>query len=525
MTESLGGVRRDRSPIDALIARVARTDRTRVALRRARTTRRLVLDLTVVLGVAGAGVAVLAGAGHSDSAPAVVLFVAGLSASGGSAAALMLMFAARLAGDARVVWIGLTVGWYCLLAIPVSIARDLEAEHEALAAAGTVLVDGVAVALWLLVLVAPSMPSAVVVLRTSVGTVAVLAAGAAGWALACPTLAMTVAESRSLGLAYALIWVVGALTVLARVADGRVPGLRTVGAGVAMLGAVQAGSFVVSTASAADSTPLLAELRLAAIAVVLWGSLRLVRRALVQLDDEQAAQEEELRCAVVRLAQTAGRDHDLRNGLAGLAGATAVLGKGAGTGHLSRVVAGELHRLDGMLAQPTGTDRGSARGAYAVAPALDGLVMLRRSSGMDVRADVEACLRAVGSPSTLAQVVTNLLANADRHAPGSPVRIAARRRDDRVEIRVRDFGPGVEPGRERAVLEPGIRDERAPGLGLGLHVCRTLLAAEDATIEILPADPCSPGCVVVLTLPRGERTGPERPRRPQRARDPSPASS
>jgi two-component system OmpR family sensor kinase len=177
-----------------------------------------------------------------------------------------------------------------------------------------------------------------------------------------------------------------------------------------------------------------------------------------------------------------------------------------------------------MLTQPSGQDRGGARSAYPVAPTLDGLVMLRRSIGMDVRADVEPCLRAVGSPSTLAQVVTNLLANAERHAPGSPVRIAAARRDDRVEIRVRDFGPGVRPGRERAVLEPGTRDERAGGLGLGLNVCRTLLAAEDATIEILPADARSPGCLVVVGLPAG-RFGPGRPGPgQQRERDPRPVA-
>jgi two-component system OmpR family sensor kinase len=145
-----------------------------------------------------------------------------------------------------------------------------------------------------------------------------------------------------------------------------------------------------------------------------------------------------------------------------------------------------------------------------VAPAIDGLVLLRRSVGMDVRADVEPGLYVVGSPGTLAQVMTNLLANAERHAPGSPVRIAAVRRGNEVEIRVRDFGPGIPAGRERAVLEPGTRDHRAGGLGLGLHVCRTLLAAEDATIEILPADPGSPGFVVVLGLLAGERVASER---------------
>jgi len=282
---------------------------------------------------------------------------------------------------------------------------------------------------------------------------------------------------------------------------------------------------VVLPSPAAESSPLFAALRLVAVAVLLVGGLRVLRQALLSLNAEQALREAELWRAELALARAAERDHDLRNGLAGLAGATVVLGGGVESAALSRIVAGELRRLDGLLAQPTPTDAASAPGAYAVAPALDGLVMLRRSVGMDVRADVEPGLCAVGSPHTLAQVLTNLLANAERHAPGSPVRVAAFRRGDRVDIRLRDFGPGVRSGLEGAVLEAGTRDERTGGLGLGLHVCRTLLAAEDATIEILPADPRSPGCVVVLGLPARDCAGPECPRPPLRVPGTSPVTS
>ncbi len=524
MAELIKQVRPHASLIDAVVAKAARADRRRGRgrVRRADGARRMVRNLVVVLGVVGSAVAVSARVGdvHAEATSAVAFLLAGLAVSGGSAAALMTLFAARLTGAARATWIGLTIGWFSLLAIPISMVRGLERDQP-LSAAGLVLVHAVAILLWLLVLLAPPLPTTTRLLWGLLGAVAALVVGAVLWATTAPASAEAVAESRLWWSACALGWIVGGLIMVGRASLGHVSGLGVVGAGFAMLGAVQAGR-VVGSSSALETAPLFSALRLVAVAVVLCGALRVLRRALVRLSAEQAIQEKELRHAELRLARAAERDHDLRNGLAGLAGATAMLGGGAETGPLCRVVAGELRRLDGMLAQPTGQNRNGSGSAYAVAPAIEGLVMLRRSVGMDVRADVEPGLYAVGSPTRLAQVVTNLLANAERHAPGSPVRIAARQRDGRVEIRIRDFGPGVRPGRERAVLEPGTRDERAGGLGLGLHLCRTLLAAEDSTIEILPADAGSPGCVVVLGLPAGTRA---RPDLPQRERDTSSAAS
>ena len=522
MTEMIDRAGADRSLIGVVVAQALRIDRS-IATRWTRAGGRVVPHVLALLGVVGAAVVVLVlGKGADPEGTAAVgLLMAGLAASAGSAAALMMMFAARLTGPPPITWAGVAIGWYSLLAIPISTVRGLDGDPGRVAAAGIVLVHAVGILLLALVVVAPPPPSATRLLWSLVGAVTVVVVGAARWVVTAPAVAEAVAGSRVWWLACGLVWIVGGLVLVVRASLECLPGLGLVGAGLAMVGAAQVGS--VALPSPGPGTPLFAALRLVAVGVVLCGALRVLRRALTQLNDEQASQEKELWRAELQLARAAERDHDLRNGLAGLAGATAVLGGGADSEALSRVVAGELRRLDRMLTPPISTDRVGG-GAYTVAPAIDGLVMLRRSVGMDVRADVEPCLWAVGSASMLAQVVTNLLANAERHAPGSPVRIAARRRDGRVEIRVRDFGPGVRPGREHAVLEPGTRDERAGGLGLGLHVCRTLLATEDATIEILPAEARSPGCVVVLGLPAWEWTSPER-QRPQRDRDTSPVTS
>ena len=154
-----------------------------------------------------------------------------------------------------------------------------------------------------------------------------------------------------------------------------------------------------------------------------------------------------------------------------------------------------------LLRAPLGSRNEAGTRTYAVAPVLSGLVALRRSCGMDISLYMDPGLRVAGSPATLAQVITNLVANAARHAPESPVWISATRQSGRVIIRVRDCGPGVPRGRECAAFSRGVRDRGHGGLGLGLAICRDLLSAENGSITILPVDPERLGCDAIVELP------------------------
>jgi two-component system OmpR family sensor kinase len=136
-----------------------------------------------------------------------------------------------------------------------------------------------------------------------------------------------------------------------------------------------------------------------------------------------------------------------------------------------------------------------------VLPVLRQHVVLRRSAGMDIRLDAELGLFVHGSPSSLAQVLTNVLTNCAKHAPGSPVRIQASRAGDTIRIRVSDFGAGIEQGTEQAVLERGVRGAHSNGHGLGLHICQRLLLADGGRIFIRPRRPNEPGCTVFVELP------------------------
>jgi two-component system OmpR family sensor kinase len=247
-----------------------------------------------------------------------------------------------------------------------------------------------------------------------------------------------------------------------------------------------------------------AALRLVGLVIVLVALAQLVRAALHQLRADQWRQQEELAVAALHMERAgelaAERDHELRNGLAGLAGITHLLGTDSGDAEHERIrqaVLSELGRLHAIL------DRGDAppeAQPYLVEPVLTGLVSLRRASGAPVALHSEPGLCACCDSAVLAQVVTNLLANCDRHAPGAPITITAQRRGKTVAVEVRDEGPGLPPGREHAVLERGVRDESAGGTGLGLHISRQLVAREGGDLQLRTVD-APRGCLATITVP------------------------
>ena len=214
--------------------------------------------------------------------------------------------------------------------------------------------------------------------------------------------------------------------------------------------------------------PVFTALRLVGAVIVLVALARLVARSLAAVRSQHFAQQEELTVAALHLERAqelaAERDHELRNGLAGLAGITHLLSSGADDEEQQRLklaVLSELTRLHTIL-----DGRGLAfespdappRAEYAVEPVLAGLVTLRRSAGARITVDVDAGLRACGDAAVLAQVVTNLLVNCDRHAPGAPVTVRGYRAGDRAVVEVRDEGPGLRAALGHDVLQRGVHD-------------------------------------------------------------------
>jgi signal transduction histidine kinase len=115
--------------------------------------------------------------------------------------------------------------------------------------------------------------------------------------------------------------------------------------------------------------------------------------------------------------------------------------------------------------------------------------MRSRSHHDDLQIDlaIEAPgLQINADPSRLAQVFENILHNAIKYAPGSPIKITLDRQDDRAHIQFQDQGPGIAPQHLENLFQ---RFYRAPensttvrGTGLGLYISRKIIQAHNGEI-------------------------------------------
>ena len=100
----------------------------------------------------------------------------------------------------------------------------------------------------------------------------------------------------------------------------------------------------------------------------------------------------------------------------------------------------------------------------------------------------------------VSQVLSNLAGNAVEHSPpGTPVlvRIDARR-DDALEVEVRNAGPRVPSELRDVLFEPFRGRERSRGLGLGLFICKQVVMAHGGTIELDSSDEAGTGFRILL---------------------------
>jgi PAS domain S-box-containing protein len=96
-------------------------------------------------------------------------------------------------------------------------------------------------------------------------------------------------------------------------------------------------------------------------------------------------------------------------------------------------------------------------------------------------------------PDRVQQVIDNLIGNALKYSPtDGNVTVTVDLVDGQATVSVADQGPGISEADRQNVFGAFFRtseatSSQAPGLGLGLYICRELVRAHDGTIEALEA--------------------------------------
>jgi len=240
---------------------------------------------------------------------------------------------------------------------------------------------------------------------------------------------------------------------------------------------------------------------------------------------ETAAAHEAVRVEVeagrLRTALLSTVSHDLRTPLTTIEGSASTLLTGqdaipqATRAALLEAIQDEsrrMNRLIGNLLEMVRVETGAlpVRRSWQPIEEVIGVALLRvepRLAGRAVEVDLPEDLPLVAIDELLMEhVVTNILENAARHAPGeTPIRISARATEESLEIRVRDHGPGlpdaVLAAGSSATVPRGRPIGPGAGHGLGLLICRGIVSVHGGTLTLANAP--DGGAELTVRLPRG----------------------
>jgi diguanylate cyclase (GGDEF)-like protein len=248
--------------------------------------------------------------------------------------------------------------------------------------------------------------------------------------------------------------------------------------------------------------------------------------AALSAQELQAAAEQAQRKQTELLALVA---HELRNPLAPLRGAAALLGRLQSgerlllpriqaiierqVAHMSRLV-GDLVDLSRVHTGKLRLDPCRVDLISIVDAALDACrpAMELRLQNFDVQLPADA-VEIDADPVRLAQVLSNLLGNASKYTPeGGDIALAVQVVGDSLVMTVTDNGIGITAAALPLVFEPFVQDPHATnfngdGLGIGLTVVRELVEAHGGTVSAASAG-TGLGSRFVVTLPLRWRAEP-----------------
>ncbi len=141
-----------------------------------------------------------------------------------------------------------------------------------------------------------------------------------------------------------------------------------------------------------------------------------------------------------------------------------------------------------------------------VAAALKTVTPAANQRGVKLETEIPANASPIqGDPGRIRQVVWNLLTNAIKFTPpGKTVMTRVRADDTMAIITIEDEGEGISPEFLPFIFDELQQEEkgtRAGGLGLGLHIVKTIVTMHGGTVEAQSDGP-GRGATFVVRLPR-----------------------
>ena len=167
-----------------------------------------------------------------------------------------------------------------------------------------------------------------------------------------------------------------------------------------------------------------------------------------------------------------------------------------------------LARLLGDLLELTRLQGGTIRAEkeWQLLDEVVGAAVLRveaRQGSLPIRVDLPASLPLVPLDGALMeQVLINLLGNAHRHAPLSPVELRAWEEPGAIQLEIADRGPGIPPEYHQRVFDKFFRmpgELKDGGVGLGLAICGAIVKIHGGAIWV--EDRPGGGARFRITLP------------------------
>ena len=236
-------------------------------------------------------------------------------------------------------------------------------------------------------------------------------------------------------------------------------------------------------------------------AVLTTTSFLLARRSIQEEDAALEVLQSRLQKAELGQQGEQARLHELRATVAGLSTAARLLHHYSGISGLRRaqletMMEAELDRLTRLMSgRPT-----TAPGPVDVDSALEPVVVRHRAQGDRISWEPSRA-QVLGRADDLAEIVSILLTNAQRHAANAPVRLLVRETRGSVEIVVSDSGPGIDRNLQQRIFEWGRHGSSSDGDGIGLASARLLSIDLNGYLRL---DDRDDGATFILGLPTVE---------------------